>query len=128
MSQVLNSKTYDVSYDGLIANAKHPVDVRVIGIKTEKGFKRGDVLSYVPATTGSSPTEEKYGLYGATDVESGSAMYIVADDVKGEATGEVAVTVYISGCFNINKLTVDESASVDAKAVEDLRSKGIFVQ
>lgn len=120
MSKLLNKSEYDVSYDKLIASNKHPLDVKVVSVVPGDGLKRGTVLSLVEASG-------VYGVFGSSAVSAGNANCIVADDVEA-GSDAVGVTVYVSGCFNEKALAVAELATLDTKAIEDLRSKGIFVE
>lgn len=120
MQEVLNSKAYDVSYDKLIADAKHPLDVKNVTVSAGEGIKRGTVLSFVEASG-------KYGVFGSDSVSAGKANCIVANDVPASSE-DVTVTVYVSGSFRAESLIVAKTATLDSKAVEDLRTKGIFIQ
>nr|DAL67977.1 MAG TPA: Head decoration protein [Caudoviricetes sp.] len=124
MSQILNNKGTDISYDNLIYSSKHPIDVKVISVSQGLGvLKRGTVMSLVKETGA-------YVVCGNTvEGKTVVANCIIADEVDTGTTGSntVGAVAYITGNYNKNCLIVKDSYSLTEADIENLRSSGIIV-
>lgn len=124
MSQIMNNKGTDISYDNLIYSSLHPIDVKVISVPQGLGvLKRGTVMSLVKETGA-------FVICGNTvEAKTVVANCIIADDVDTGTTGSgtVGAVVYISGNFNKNCLILKDSYSLTTADIENLRSSGIFI-
>ena len=106
----------EMTYDGLITDV---IPSAVIGAGTIAGgdsdteLKRGTLLS--------KGEDGKLQLMK----EGGNADSILCDDVTVKAGTEITVPVYISGCFDPNKITVAEGYNIKEADKDTLRTKGI---
>lgn len=118
MAYVTSEKSNVNQLIGGTAVAALTKNITLKGLDAEKALKRGAVL----AVSG--------GKYQIVDAASATpalkvANAVLAEDVVG--TGDVVATVYISGIFNAEEMSVGaESDSVQAHE-EELRAVGIYL-
>lgn len=114
----LNKKAYESSFDNLISDIKHQVDVRAIPVTLTPGsagvIKRGQVIDL---------DEGACKLH----TSGGTANCIVAEDTEyGESDSTVTCAVYITGDFN--KSAIISDVEITDSDIERLRGLGIFIK
>lgn len=119
MAYVTSEKSNVNQLIGGTAVAALTKNITLKGMDAEKALKRGAVL----AVSG--------GKYQIVDAASATPALKVANAVLAEdvvvSTGDVVATVYISGIFNAEEMSVGaESDSVQAHE-EELRAVGIYL-
>lgn len=119
MAYVTSEKSNVDQLIGGTAVAALTKNITLKGLDAEKALKRGAVL----AVSG--------GKYQIVDAASATPALKVANTVLAEdvvvGTGDVVATVYISGIFNAEEMSVGaESDSVQAHE-EELRAVGIYL-
>ncbi|MCI5996107.1 MAG: hypothetical protein MRZ45_09235 [Blautia sp.] len=105
------------TYDDLIVDGKHSLDVKSVSITVAKGttLSRGTVIG----------TDGKiYAGAGSTSIQPDC---ILTDEVVGTGSATV-VTAYKSGNFNKDALVVASTYTLTSTDIETLRTKGIFVE
>lgn len=113
------------SYDGLIADTTHSLDVKGVTVKSGEGkLARGTVLAI--------DADGKAVIMGTTHtVSSAEVTYpadcILTDDIDATSAA-VYVTAYQSGKFNKGALVVKSTYTLTTSDIDTLRSKGIFVE
>ncbi|MBR3965452.1 MAG: head decoration protein [Clostridia bacterium] len=115
MTENMN-KIGEMTYDGLITDMTPSVAVgagTIVGGDTDTDLKRGALLSK--------------GENGKLQLmkEGGNADCILCDAIAVKAGTEVTVPVYISGCFDPNKIKVAEGYTIKEADKDTLRTKGI---
>ena len=118
---LLNRDAYEVKPDNLIISSKHPTDIKIIKVKANQGvLERGTVFSLI---------DNNYVVYGSASNSIENANCILSDriDTTSDGEEEVAVSVYISGHFNSNELSLYPGTSLDLKSKETLRMLGIYL-
>lgn len=114
----LNKQAYAMEKDGLIYDAKHPIDAIVVQVPIaaeEPGeISRGQLLDC---------TDGVYSIH-TTD---GAASAIAAENVSYAADDtDIAVAAYVSGSFRASQVIAEpEITDADLKM---LRSKGIYLK
>lgn len=119
----LSNNIGKMEYDGLITDIIPQVQVRggVIAVLTEAAtYKRGTVLA-------KSAKDGKLYILGATAAtgDTLTADCILCDDTKIGTSEDVSVEVYTAGCFDLNKLTVDDEYTITEADKDKLRERGI---
>lgn len=114
----LNKQAYAMEKDGLIYDAKHPIDAIAVQVSIaaeDSGeISRGQLLDC---------TDGVYSIH-TTD---GVASAIAAENVSYAADDtDITVTVYVSGSFRAGQVISDPEIT-DAD-MEVLRSKGIYLK
>ena len=123
----LYKKVGDMEFDGLVTDVKPPVIVRggtVRKLAAAATFKRGTILAKSSGTAG----DGKLVVLGtaAASNETLAPDCILCDDVEvGTAADEVA-TVYVAGCFDLNKCIVADGYTITADDQDKLRERGIL--
>lgn len=108
------------SPDKLIAGNQVPLLTRAITLAAGTGtLTRGSVIS-ISGTLAKGATVETSTTYDSVDG-------ILTDDVELSSTGTTAATIYISGEFNSDHITVGEDATV-SNFTRELRTLGIYVR
>lgn len=112
--------------DGLVADINPKLVVSGATIrKLSKAdtIKRGTIMAKSSGTAG----DGKLVVLGTTAASSETltAYCILCDDVEVGTTDDVAVPVYLMGCFNINKCTVASSYVITEADKDALRNGGI---
>ena len=119
MAYVTSEKSNVDQLIGGTAVAALTKNITLKGLSAEKALKRGAVLAV---------SEGKYQIVdaaSATPALKVANAVLAEDDVDG--TGDVVATVYISGIFNAEEMSVGaESDSVQAHE-EELRAVGIYL-
>lgn len=119
MAYVTSEKSNVDQLIGGTAVAALTKNITLKGLSAEKALKRGAVLAV---------SEGKYQIVdaaSATPALKVANAVLVEDVVVG--TGDVVATVYISGIFNAEEMSVGaESDSVQAHE-EELRAVGIYL-
>ena len=119
MAYVTSEKSNVDQLIGGTAVAALTKNITLKGLSAEKAFKRGAVLAV------------SEGKYQIVDAASATPALKVANAVLAEdvvvGNGDVVATVYISGIFNAEEMSVGaESDSVQAHE-EELRAVGIYL-
>lgn len=119
MAYVTSEKSNVDQLIGGTAVAALTKNITLKGLSAEKALKRGAVLAV------------SEGKYQIVDAASATPALKVANVVLAEdvivGTGDVVATVYISGIFNAEEMSVGaESDSVQAHE-EELRAVGIYL-
>lgn len=119
MAYVTSEKSNVDQLIGGTAVAALTKNITLKGLSAEKALKRGAVLAV------------SEGKYQIVDAASATPALKVANAVLAEdvvvGTGDVVATVYISGIFNAEEMSVGtESDSVQAHE-EELRAVGIYL-
>ena len=113
----LSKKIGDMEFDGLVTDL--PPHIQVSGGVIAKGaamttYKRGTVLGMSDGGT--------LSIYDGT----GTPNCILCDDTDVGTEEDANVSVYISGCFNPNKVTLADSYELTADDIDQLRMRGII--
>lgn len=122
----LSNKLGESAYDGLITDVTPAPIVRggtIRKLDTAATLKRGTVLAKSSGTAG----DGKLVILG-TSAESNETLTpdcILCDDVDVGTAEDVTVPVYFAGCFDPNKVIVDESYTVTEDDIDNLRERGI---
>lgn len=119
MAYVTSEKSNVDQLIGGTAVAALTKNITLKGLSAEKALKRGAVLAV---------SEGKYQIVDAASATPAlkAANAVLAEDVV-VGTGDVVATVYISGIFNAEEMSVGaESDSVQAHE-EELRAVGIYL-
>jgi hypothetical protein len=121
MTKNLYTKQVDaVSYDNLIADTTHPIDVKSVVLQGGQGvLKRGTVLGIITASGLAVPVDST-----KTD-GSQVADCILTDDVD-TTDGNVTATAYRSGLFNRKALIFGGTDTADEHETK-LRELGIYL-
>lgn len=119
MAYITSEKSNVDQLIGGTAVAALTKNITLKGLSAEKALKRGAVLAV------------SEGKYQIVDAASATPALKVANTVLAEdvvvGTGDVVATVYISGIFNAEEMSVGaESDSVQAHE-EELRAVGIYL-
>lgn len=111
-------------YDGLIANAKHPVDVKSVKLTfASQGFEE------VTLTRGTLLCLDANGkAIKFTAAEGQSPDSILTDDITVTAAGDYVATAYKTGCFARQVINTATGITLTDAQVETLRTKGIFIE
>ena len=110
------NKIGEMTYDGLITDITPSVAVgagTIAGGNNDMDLKRGSLLS--------KGEDGKLQLMK----EGGNADCVLCDDITVKTGAEVTVPVYISGCFDPNKITVADGYTIKEADKDTLRTKGI---
>ena len=113
----LRKKIGDMEFDGLVTDLTP--HIQVSGGVIAKGaalttYKRGTVLGMSEGGT--------LSIYDGT----GTPNCILCDDTDVGTEEDANVAVYISGCFNPNKVTLADSYELTADDIDQLRMRGII--
>ena len=113
----LSKKIGDMEFDGLVTDLTP--HIQVSGGVIAKGaamttYKRGTVLGMSDGGT--------LSIYDGT----GTPNCILCDDTDVGTEEDANVSVYISGCFNPNKVTLADSHELTADDIDQLRMRGII--
>lgn len=103
-----------VTFEGLIAGPEIPLMTKNVTLATGQKVTRGTLLTL----------DDTAGTYSAT-ASGGKASAIAAEDFEATEASAVA-TVYTSGYFNRDALTVAEGDDV-TKHEEELRALNIYL-
>lgn len=120
----LNRKVGDMNYDGLITDLNPPVQVRgraIAKLETETTYKRGTIFA-------KGQGDKKLYILGTTaTTESGTLLQdcVLCDNVTVGTDDDVNVVVYMAGCFDPNKVTVQESYTITEADKDELRKRNI---
>lgn len=112
----------EMEFDGLITDIIPPIQVRggtIAALSKATTYKRGTILS-------KSSANHKLYILG-TSAESGDTLTpncILCDDTD-IGGGDVAVTIYTAGCFDPEKVTVENSYKISEADKDKLRERGI---
>lgn len=110
------NKIGEMTYDGLISDVTPSVIIGagiINGSEADVELKRGALLS--------KGEDGKLSLMK----DGGNADCILCDDITVKAGAEVTVPVYISGCFDSNKIIVADGYTMKNADKDTLRTKGI---
>lgn len=104
----------EMTPDNLIADTIHPIDTESVEIETGSAtLVRGSLITSTGALASAS---------------SDTVVGILAEDVAQNSASKTQATMYISGSFNADAITVSGS-SVTAKTFKTaLRQLGIFLK
>lgn len=113
----LSKKIGDMEFDGLVTDLTP--HIQVSGGVIAKGaalttYKRGTVLGMSEGGT--------LSIYDGT----GTPNCILCDDTDVGTEEDANVAVYISGCFDPNKVTLADSYELTADDIDQLRMRGII--
>ena len=113
----LSKKIGDMEFDGLVTDLTP--HIQVSGGVIAKGaalttYKRGTVLGMSEGGT--------LSIYDGT----GTPNCILCDDTDVGTEEDANVAVYISGCFDPNKVTLADSYELTANDIDQLRMRGII--
>jgi hypothetical protein len=106
--------------DKLIAGNQVPLLIKSISLAEGTGtLSRGSVIN-VSGALAKGTTANETTTYDSVDG-------ILTDDITLSATGATAATIYISGEFNSDYMTVGENSTV-SNFTRELRTLGIYVK
>jgi hypothetical protein len=106
--------------DKLIAGNQVPLLTKAITLAAGTGtLTRGSVIS-VSGTLSKGTTVDTTTTYDSVDG-------ILTDDVTLSSTGTIEATIYISGEFNSDYITVGEKSAI-SNFTRELRTLGIYVK
>lgn len=113
----LSKKIGDMEFDGLVTDLTP--HIQVSGGVIAKGaalttYKRGTVLGMSEGGT--------LSIYDGT----GTPNCILCDDTDVGTEEDANVAVYISGCFDPDKVTLADSYELTADDIDQLRMRGII--
>ena len=112
------------NYDGLIANAKHPVDVKSVGLTfASEGFTATTLTRGTLLCLDANGKAVKF-----TAAEGQSPDSILTDDITVTAAGDYVATAYKTGCFVRQTINAATGITLTDAQVETLRTKGIFIE
>ena len=120
----LNRKVGDMNYDGLITDINPPVEVRgraIAKLAAETTYKRGTIFA-------KGQGDKKLYILGSTaTTESGTLIQdcILCDDATVGTADDVNVAVYTAGCFNTNKVIVQDGYTITEADKDELRKRNI---
>lgn len=117
----LSQKVAEMKPDDLIAGTQPPC--RVGGAVVRKGagkLKRGTLLA-------KSSTDAKLVILGSTAAtgETLEPYGVLCDDVEVGTDEDLSTTIYISGKFNANKITVKDGYTITENDKDTLRKYSI---
>lgn len=112
----LNQKLGEMEYDGLITGINPPV--RVTGGTVAK---LTEAATYVRGTALAKDADGKLVLLGADMTPD----CILCDDTEIGTDEDTAVTVYVAGCFDPNRLTLAEGYELTEADKDKFRTYGI---
>ena len=119
MAYVTSEKSNVDQLIGGTAVATLTKNITLKGLSAEKALKRGAVLAV------------SEGKYQIVDAESATPALKVANAVLAEdivvGTGDVVATVYISGIFNAEEMSVGAESDSAQAHEEELRAVGIYL-
>ena len=119
MAYVTSEKSNVDQLIGGTAVAALTKNITLKGLSAEKELKRGAVLAV------------SEGKYQIVDAESATPALKVANAVLAEdivvGTGDVVATVYISGIFNAEEMSVGAESDSAQAHEEELRAVGIYL-
>lgn len=119
MAYVTSEKSNVDQLIGGTAVAALTKNITLKGLSAEKALKRGAVLAV------------SEGKYQIVDAASATPALKVANAVLAEdvvvCTGDVVATVYISGIFNAEEMSVGAAADSVQAHEEELRAVGIYL-
>lgn len=119
MAYVTSEKSNVDQLIGGTAVAALTKNITLKGLAAEKALKRGAVLAV------------SEGKYQIVDAESATPALKVANTVLAEdivvGTGDVVATVYISGIFNAEEMSVGAESDSAQAHEEELRAVGIYL-
>nr|DAO27507.1 MAG TPA: Head decoration protein, Viral protein.5A [Caudoviricetes sp.] len=119
MAYVTSEKSNVDQLIGGTAVAALTKNITLKGLSAEKELKRGAILSV------------SEGKYQIVDAESATSALKVANAVLAEdvivGTSDVVATVYISGIFNAEEMTVGSGSDSVQAHEEELRAVGIYL-
>lgn len=119
MAYVTSEKSNVDQLIGGTAVAALTKNITLKGLSTEKALKRGAVLAV---------SEGKYQIVDAASVTPALkvANAVLAEDVV-VGTGDIVATVYISGIFNAEEMSVGAASDSVQAHEEELRAVGIYL-
>ena len=119
----LSQKIGEMHPDDLVINTQPPC--RIDGATVRKNtaaqlLKRGSVMA-------KSSVDGKLVILGSTAAtgETLEAYGILTDNIEVGTSEDVSTTIYISGKFNSNKITVADGYTITEKDKDTLRKYGI---
>lgn len=119
MAYVTSEKSNVDQLIGGTAVAVLTKNITLKGLSAEKALKRGTVLAV------------SEGQYQIVDAASATPALKVANAVLAEdvvvGTGDVVATVYISGIFNAEEMSVGAASDSVQAHEEELRAVGIYL-
>ena len=113
----LSKKIGDMEFDGLVTDLNPHIQVSggvIVTCAAMTTYKRGTVLGMSDGGT--------LSIYDGT----GTPNCILCDDTDVGTEEDANVSVYISGCFNPNKVTLADSYELTADDIDQLRMRGII--
>ena len=119
MAYVTSEKSNVDQLIGGTAVAALTKNITLKGLSAEKALKRGAVLAV---------SEGKYQIVDAASATPAlkEANAVLAEDVV-VGTGDVVATVYISGIFNAEEMSVGAASDSVQAHEEELRAVGIYL-
>lgn len=123
--RMLSSKLGEVEYDDLIVGLTPPKRVGagvIAGLSAKTTYTRGTVFA-------KKSTDGKLYILGTavTASETYTPDCILTDDVTVEASTDATVTVYMSGCFNPDKLVTKDNHVITEAEKDALRMRDIVI-
>jgi hypothetical protein len=119
----LNRDVGEVNYDGLISDINPPVEVRgriISKVTAAAMLPRGTVLAV------SKNDGRVYPLGSSAPTgDTLTADCVLCDDVTIGMTADVKASVYTAGCFNTNKITVNDDYTITRTDFDELRKRNI---
>lgn len=121
----------DMEFDGLITGMTPPPSVGGGIIRKSSGeepvtYKRGTLL----AVSGGTAGDGALVIMGSEAVENETLTPygVLCDSIEVGTEADEKVAVYISGCFNPDKLTVADEYELTATDIDNLRIRNIALK
>ncbi len=126
MATSLSKKLGEMEYDNLIIGPTPEVQVGggiIRKLAAATTLVRGTLLA-------KSSTDGKLVVIG-TETAEGETLTpdcILCDDIEVGTSEDVSTTVYTAGCFNSNKVTVNDSYTITDTDLDNLRKYSIVLK
>lgn len=125
MAKHLNGLVDSMTYDNLIADMTPPVKVAsgvICKLAAADDYKRGTVLA-------KSTADGKLYILGSTPAGGDTLTpdSILCDEEHIGSAADENAAVYVSGCFNIDALTMKQGYTMTGADKDKLRERGIYL-
>jgi hypothetical protein len=122
MARHLSADVGEIKADNLIAGLTPPAKIAsgvIAGLSAAETYARGTVLAR-------SEASGKLYILGAATPTDLTADCVLADDTD-VATSDTVAAVYVMGCFNEARLTVEPGYTLTVADRDALRTRGIYL-
>lgn len=127
MAENLYSKLGELTYDGLVTDTNPQIVIRhgtIRKLGTAGTLARGTILAKSSGTAG----DGKLVILGTTAEtnETLTAYGILVNDTAVGTSADVTTALYMQGCFDLTKCTVEENYDITEDDKDALRNGGIY--